>query len=424
MEANKPLPFDIVELVNENGPTPEPITMTRYSGGQATQDIVTQVAGKMPLVELEENFEIRSVNVSATHFRPFRMQFTPSASASGGPPREYVDVALQGEYRSCRRRSSCLVNPSVFTSKSYPRPTTHGWPTPSVEERHRGLETSTLPVVSYNAPLSPEDDDDVQLDPPTSTLPVMPSFSAPIAPENDHGVKPDLSSSANPRSIKRSGAFYHKSHPKIYWQDSWGEKPKDDETVTVEDRLPPWAMKELARMESSAEKDKGKAKAVVNYEDEAIGDNTTPSESLRPALPAKGKAKAVESNESEAVADNAQISGPEGTSPPTSPYKLRSRKPIDAPGGSGISAPEKAALAERSTSGRWVGLTKTLRSVAAAMSGASGSRDAHREAGSSSSSTTMSRLRGKKRRRGNGEDENAEEEPPSGRKKVKRGGRK
>ena len=264
-KVSKAIPFTVVECISADVPKQEPATLKLRSGDQVAADKVPQKHIVSKVSELEQStqpyfLDFGRSNATPVHL-PFTVQFTPTASSSGGAP---VDNALLVDVKSATEHPFRLIPPSQYISSSdhassgldnstsaqiSPQINSDTVPIPAEEEstalpdshtngETKGETNNDLPRKKRHSSKKKRSKKDRRAkEPPVEPLPVPITGSRPF---HHHDVWPGPPCS-NPRALTRRGAFYHKSHPKLWWDESWGEKPADDAIVTVEDCLPPWA---------------------------------------------------------------------------------------------------------------------------------------------------------------------------------------
>jgi hypothetical protein len=394
-ESYKVVPFDIVELINSGDPIHEPVTFTHYGGGKKSTDIVPQYHTDNPRVDIDGSWHINAIKTHTTPLnRPFKMQFTPSASLSGDPLQEGIDDAMQEEYFSADSGKSNDIPPSVFMSGSYARPTIHKWPTPykkASDSKANVPEPSTAPLQDPNSATDSTK---------TSTRPVSPSANPADSSQvaTDSAKREKASSDASPSCMPAqqedpTSTQDSKSIPEVPGKHSPGRKATD---TTI-------APTSVARSQRTA---MPPSDADVSPASRAIPEAPEQSTAIPPTSSTNNNEDANDGN---------------------SRYQLRPRNLARAAGPSGLSVTEKAAIAaaqSTGSNGTWTGLTRTLRSMASAVSSAVREADSRPPAGSLSSRTDSNSVaRFRKRRRD--EDEGSEEDRTfwSRAKRPKRGGK-
>jgi hypothetical protein len=75
---------------------------------------------------------------------------------------------------------------------------------------------------------------------------VWPRYPDPDNNDNGNGSgNGNGNGNGNPRALRRNGAFYWKTHPNVFWDRSWGERPRPDRDASIKDCMPPWMKDEL-----------------------------------------------------------------------------------------------------------------------------------------------------------------------------------
>jgi hypothetical protein len=363
--AGKGIPFTVVEFVHPSVPTPEPAAIYINNGGRESVEPVQQKHVENLARDIGQAYLLELVRTGATSAKiPYKVQFTPATSLSGGPP---VDNALFVDVKSEAQRSFRLIPPSQYLSdakSSGPVP-----PMPLSDMKSTAItntagEDGETTLADNRSNKTTEETVEQEDSPPKRKLRRLrrrtPSPPPPPSPEltgsrpfHHHDVWPRPPCS-NPNALSRRGAFYYKSHPKLWWDGTWGEMPSESAHVTMEDILPPWAG---GHPDPSVESDATSASGSISAS-------------------SKGKEKCLDSN----LDSDGATQGLDSEDRPV----------------------QHAPSTESHSAGSWNGLTKTLRSMAASVKAlaapneASTSRDG---AMAPSGSSENSRSKGKKRGR-------------------------
>lgn len=198
-------------------PEPKPLTDPTLSGrGTATEQ--TPIVAEHPK--------------SFTSTEPVEPIPVPESSKGKTKSKRKSKTKARGAEKPQTSASTASIPfPSISSSPRKVSPTVAADPKPN-DLRH-------------NASLLPNDKEDYQF--AVNHFPPHPHASDSQAPPPGRRI-----------GLQRSYAFSHKSHPEIFWNEAWGEKPSEGQTHPVEDRPQPLLGKQngKARCDKSSEPDR------------------------------------------------------------------------------------------------------------------------------------------------------------------------